>query len=137
MKKLNLENDPKTTTGFITPEGYFDDFSARIMQQLPNNEPKVISIFSKRKTWIMAVAAVLVIGLMIPVASNFLSKPKELDDTTIENYLAYQSDLSQDDLIGELEIKDINKIKPDNDLENNTIEDILSNDSDTENLLTE
>jgi hypothetical protein len=50
MKNLNLENGPKITTGFTTPEGYFDDFSARIMQQLPVNEPKVISIFSKRKT---------------------------------------------------------------------------------------
>jgi hypothetical protein len=74
---------------------------------------------------------------LIPVANSFLSKPKELDDTAIENYLAYQSDLSQEDFIAELEIKDINKIKPDTDLENNTIEDILSNDSDTENLLTE
>jgi hypothetical protein len=137
MKKIDLENEPKITTGFITPEDYFDNFSARIMQKLPDNEPKVISIFFKRKTWIMTVAAVLVIGLMIPIANNFLSKPQELDDTTIENYLAYQSDLSQDDLIGELEIKDINKIKPYTDLENNTIEDILSNDSDTENLLTE
>jgi hypothetical protein len=137
MKNLNLENDPKITSGFITPEGYFEDFSERMMQQLPDNETKVISIFSSRKTWIIAVAAVLAIGLMFPVANSFLSKPKELDDTAIENYLTYQSDLNQDDLIGELENIDFNKIKPYTDLENNTIEDILSKDSDTENLLTE
>ena len=50
MKTFKLENEPKIESGFKTPDHYFEDFSAKIMQQLPENEPKVISIFQKRKT---------------------------------------------------------------------------------------
>jgi hypothetical protein len=60
-----VENEPKIETGFITPEHYFENFSIKMMEQLPNNEPKVISIFQKRKNIFMLVAAVLVLALMI------------------------------------------------------------------------
>ena len=51
MKEFRLDNEPKITSGFKTPEGYFDDLSEKINANLPKNEPKVISIFQKRKTW--------------------------------------------------------------------------------------
>jgi hypothetical protein len=63
MKTFKVENEPKIETGFITPEHYFENFSIKMMEQLPNNEPK-ISIF-KRKKIFMLVAAVLVLALMI------------------------------------------------------------------------
>jgi hypothetical protein len=137
MKNLNLENQPKITPGFVVPENYFDDFSAKVLKQLPDNETKIIALFSKRKKWIIAVAAVLVIGLFLPIVYNYTSKTKELDNTAIENYLTYQSDISQEDLIADLETQDIAKLKNNNTLEIKTIEDILSEDIDTENLLIE
>jgi hypothetical protein len=48
MKTFKLENEPKIETGFIT-EHYFENFSIKMMEQLPNNEPKVISIFKRKK----------------------------------------------------------------------------------------
>ena len=46
MKKFNLENEPKITSGFTIPDGYFDTFSDKILAQLPKQDPKVVSIFS-------------------------------------------------------------------------------------------
>ena len=83
------------------------------MQQLPENEPKVISIFQKRKNILFAVAAVLVLALMIPVYTTLSTNTKTLDETTLENYITYQSNVNQYDLISELELEDINKIKID------------------------
>jgi len=66
MKAFKLVNEPKIETGFKTPDDYFENFSVKMMEQLPASEPKVIYIFQKRKNIILMVAAVLVIALMIP-----------------------------------------------------------------------
>jgi hypothetical protein len=137
MKAFKLENEPKIESGFKTPDHYFDYFSATVLQQLPENEPKVISIFQKRKTVIMMVAALLILALMIPIYTTISTNSKELDETTLENYLAYQTNLNQYDLISELETKDITKMQPVSSTEDKVIEDILATDSDVEHLLTE
>jgi hypothetical protein len=137
MKAFKLENEPKIESGFKTPDHYFDHFSAKVLQQLPENEPKVISIFQKRKTVIMMVAALLILALMIPIYTTISTNSKELDETTLENYLAYQSNLNQYDLISELETEDITKMQPISSTEDKVIEDILATDSDVEHLLTE
>lgn len=137
MKTFKLENEPKIESGFKTPEHYFENFSSKIMEQLPKNEPKVISIFQKRKKIIFAVAAILVIGLMIPFYSNISTSTSELDETTLENYITYQSNMNQYDFISELELEDINKIKANIPLEDETIEDLLTTNSDMEHLIIE
>ena len=86
MKYFKLNNHPKINSGFQTPDYYFDDFSEKLMQQLPENEPKVISIFSKRKNWMYACAAVLVLALSIPFV--YQNQNNEIDSATLENYLA-------------------------------------------------
>ena len=70
MKTFKLENEPKIETGFKIPANYFDDLSIKIMEQIPASEPKVISIFQKRKGLIMMVAAILILALMVPVFNN-------------------------------------------------------------------
>ena len=137
MKEFKLENEPKIESGFKVPDHYFDHFSAKVLQQLPESEPKVISIFQKRKAVIMMVAALLVLALMIPIYTSISTTPKELDQTTLENYLAYQSNLNQYDLISELETEDITKMQPVSSAEDQVIEDILTTDSDMEHLLIE
>lgn len=137
MKTFKLENEPKIESGFKTPENYFENFSAKMMQQLPENEPKVISIFQKRKIILMTVAAILVLAMMIPLYTIFSTNSKELDETTLENYLTYQSSMNQYDLITELEPEDINKIETVFPLEDETIEDILTTNSDMEHLILE
>ncbi|TDE53039.1 hypothetical protein [Flavobacterium sp. GT3P67] len=138
MKTFKLENEPKIETGFKTPDHYFENFSIKMMEQLPKNEPKVISVFQKRKTLIMmAVAAILVLALMIPILSPSSTNTKELDAAALENYITYQSNVNQYDLISVLETEDINNIKTGIALEDAVIEDHLSTNSNLENLILE
>jgi short subunit fatty acids transporter len=137
MKTFKLENEPKIETGFKTPDHYFENFSIKMMEQLPKNEPKVISIFQKRKTLIMMAAAILVIALMIPILSPSSTNTKELDAAALENYITYQSNVNQYDLISVLETEDINNIKTGIVLEDDAIEDHLSTNSNLENLILE
>lgn len=136
MKTFKLDNEPKIESGFKTPENYFDDFSARVMQQLPKEETKIISIFSKRKTWIYAAAAILVLAMTIPVVyNNFYSRTSEIDEVTLENYIRYHSTVNATDLVNLLDEKDIQKINVELNIEDIAIENELSTESDLEQYL--
>lgn len=135
MKTFKLDNEPKMESGFKTPENYFDDFSARVLQQLPKEETKTIPLFSTRKTWIYAAAAVLVLALSIPVYNNFYSRSPEIDATTLENYISYHSTVSSSDIVNLLDEKDIQKINIDLNIEDRAIENELSADNDLEQYL--
>jgi len=135
MKTFKLENEPKIATGFTVPENYFEDFSTRMMQQLPEKETKVISIFARRKTWIYAAAAVLVLALSILIYNNFYSHSSEIDDATLENYITYHSSVSDTDLVNLLDEQDIQKMNIDLNLEDKTIENELSENSNLEQYL--
>ena len=51
MKEFNINDGNKTTSGFKTPEGYFDQFTVDLNNKLklPKTEVKVISIKTKRR----------------------------------------------------------------------------------------
>jgi hypothetical protein len=125
MKTFKLDNEPKIKSGFTTPENYFDNFSEKIMQQLPENEPKIISIFARRKTWLYAAAAILVIALTIPVYFTFNTQSSEIDEATLENYITYHSTVSATDLVNLLDEEDIDKMSADMNIEDVTIENEL------------
>lgn len=137
MKTFKLENEPKIQTGFKIPENYFDHLSIKIMEQLPASEPKVISIFKKRKSLIFMAAAILILALMIPILNNLSTTKKELDSTTLENYITYQSNVNQYDLISVLESEDITNMNTSIVLEDQAVEDVLSTNSNLENLILE
>jgi hypothetical protein len=137
MKAFKLENEPKITTGFKTPDHYFDTLSAQVLQQINDAEVKVIPIYKRKKVLTMLAAAVVVIGLMIPIVNNYNNTSKELDEATLENYLSYQSNLNQYDLMRELDTKDIDKLDKSVALEQETLEDILSSNPNIENLISE
>ena len=136
MKTFNLDNEPKIKAGFTTPEGYFNHFSEKIMQQLPEKETKVISIFAKRKTWIYSAVAVFVLGISIPVYNQFNSKSKEIDAAALENYIAYHSSITQTDIVNMLDEKDIDNMSVDLKIDNQSIENELSDNSNIEQYLT-
>jgi len=135
MKPFKLENEPKIKSGFTTPENYFENFSAKILQQLPENEPKVISIFSRTKTWIYAAAAVIVLALTIPVYNNYQTNSTEIDSETLESYIAYNSTVSDADLVNLLDEKDIQKMNVDLDIADKNIEEELSANKNLEQYL--
>ena len=137
MKTFKLENEPKIETGFKTPENYFENFSIRMMEQLPASESKVISIFQKRKSIMLMVAAVLILALMTPILNYSSASSQELDSTALENYITYQSNVNQYDLMSVLETDDINNMNTSIVLGDETIEDVLSANSNLENLILE
>ena len=136
MKAFKLENEPKIKTGFKTPDHYFDNLSAKVLQQIKEKEVKVIPIYRRKKVLSLVAAAAIVIALMIPVVNNY-NASKELDEATLETYLSYQSNLNQYDLVKELDVKDIDKLGKNVALEQETLEDVLSSNPNIENLISE
>ena len=132
MKTFDIENEPKIKSGFTTPDDYFDKFSERLMQNLPEKEVKVISIFAQTKTWIYAAAAILVLGISIPVANQFFNHSSEIDDATMENYIANNSTISENDFVSLLDEKDIQKMSIDLKIEDEALENELSNNNNLE-----
>jgi CRISPR/Cas system-associated protein Csm6 len=82
----------------------------------------------------MAIAAILVLAIMIPILYTSDTKNNELDSATIENYLAEESNINQYELIGEIE-PESNSIVNSTKLEDETLEDILVTNPNIENLI--
>ncbi|KQO21674.1 hypothetical protein ASF10_13060 [Flavobacterium sp. Leaf82] len=138
MKAFKLENEPKITTGFKTPENYFDNFSAKVLERAnEEQEVKVIPIYKRKKVLSLLAAAVVVIALMIPIVNNYNNTSKDLDEDTLETYLSYQSNLNQYDLIQKLDTKDIQQLSKNVAIEDETLEDILATNPNIEHLISE
>lgn len=137
MKPFNLENHPKIKPGFATPENYFEQFSEKLLASLPQQEKPVISLFARKKKWFMAVAAVLILGIMIPFLNKNSNESQNLDSASLENYLAYQSTISPDELVSLLDYKDIEAIETDLNLDDIAVESALSGNNYIENYITE
>lgn len=136
MKEFKLDNEPKITSGYTTPEGYFDAFSEKMMAQLPKDKPKVISIYSSRKRWMFAAAAVLVLALSVPVFNKLTTNTAELDQQTLEDYITYNSGISENDLVDLLEKEDIEKMNVDYNIQDKDVEDLLSENNNIEQYIT-
>ena len=137
MKNFNLENGPKITSGFIVPDQYFEEFSKNMLSQLPDEKNRVIPLHKQKRKLLFAVAAILVIGLFIPIF-NQLSKPSdELDESTLENHISYQTNINQYDLISDLDNEDITSLGTAIQLKDDIIEDHLTTNSNLEKLLSE
>ena len=137
MKEFKLDNNPKISHGFSVPENYFENFSSKLLQELPKNEPKVISIYQKKKKVLFAVAAVLILALSIPIYNALISSNNELDNTSIENYLTYQPNITQYDLISELEDEDLLTLNESSPADNTIIEEHLLKEGNLEQLILE
>ena len=135
MKNFKLGNEPKITSGFTTPDGYFDTFSEKVLAQLPKQETKVISIFSSKKVWYFAAAAILILMLSIPLFTKYSTQQEEIDSATLENYIAYQSNISEEEILNLLEQDDLDKMKLDFNIDDATIEDALKSNSNLEQYL--
>ena len=136
MNSFNLENGPKIKSGFKTPEGYFENFSEQLLARIDADEKPVRSIFQRRSNWFVAAAAVLIVGISIP----FLNKSgnnASIDGETLENYLAYQSNISQYDLVNLLDEQDIEALESDLKIDDAVVESALSDNTNLENYLTE
>jgi hypothetical protein len=89
MNNFNINNE-KIKTGFKVPEGYFEQFESKILNQLVvENEPKVISLWQQKRIWMTSIAAVLLVSIALPVYFS-MNSTKTIEDETIVTYLAMQ-----------------------------------------------
>ncbi|WP_130736823.1 hypothetical protein [Flavobacterium sp. J27] len=128
MEDFNLDTQAKIKTGFQVPENYFEQFEAKMMEQLPKKETKVVSLFHKKQIWISSIAAVLLAMIAIPVYQS-MSKDTTIEATTLENYLV--SEYSTYDIIDKLSTEDINALENDLTLNEDAVESYLL---DTQNI---
>ena len=135
MNKFSLDKHPKITSGFTTPEHYFDNLSDTIFEKMNQREVKKGSAFTlKRITY--AAAAVLLLTLSIPfLTNNSATSLEQIDTNSLENYITYQTNVSQYDLINLMDSKDIESIDVDLALEDQSVEDILTNNPNFENYI--
>ena len=127
MEQFNLDNRPKINPGFKVPENYFDNLADRVMQQLPQQEVKVVPLYRRTPVWMSAVAAVFVLlfGISLFLQTNTTTTPQP-DDTAIENYLVYQSNINQYDLMQALDDQDIAELESSMAINDEAIEDYLN-----------
>lgn len=126
MKAFNLDKEPKIKTGFKTPENYFESFEAKMLAQLPKEEPKVIK-FQVRKLYIVsAIAAVILAFIAIPF---YFDSNYSQESISVESYLSYQ--LTTEDIIEKLTQEDIDALENTLALSDDGLEEYLS---ETQNL---
>lgn len=136
MKPFTLnDNEAKITTGFKTPEGYFETLESKLSAQLPAKEHKVIAFYQRKTTWLYAAAAVVILFVSIPIYQNVYRSATEVDAVVLEDYIATHADISAEDLATILEKEDLDKIKLELNLGEEAIEDVLLNNNDLEQYI--
>jgi hypothetical protein len=134
MKEFNLESHKKINPGFTVPENYFETFSEQLMQQLPEKETKTIAIARLTKRWIYGAAAVFVVSVSVPVINNYESDVP-LADVHIEQYMSYNFNISEHEIASLLDQTDLQELKMELKIEDKTIENELSTDTNLEQYL--
>jgi hypothetical protein len=136
MKEFKINDENKITSGFTTPEGYFDNFTIDLNNNVSHlkTDRKVISIYTKR--WLTSVAAVLIVALSVSVYTKLVIEKPE-DSIEMENYISNHSEISQYDLITLLDKKDIENLSVEMNTSNPKTEEEFDNANEIENYLTE
>jgi hypothetical protein len=135
MKTFKIDTEPKIATGFITPENYFENFSSKVLLEINKEETKIVSLYSKRKIWFYAVAAVFVLGLTIPMYDYLENPLSKIDNISLENYIVYTSSISDDDFAYLLDDSDLENMNITLNIEDKIIENELTNSTDLEQYL--
>lgn len=140
MKNFELKNNDKITTGFLTPENYFEQFEVKIMQQITTEKPvKTVSLFYRKQVWISSIAALIVLTIVIPVYYNMVES-NNIESHNIENYLAQEQHINENEIIQHLTEEDINALENSLSIaknENDAIENYLSESEHLEYILNE
>lgn len=112
MKDFNLNNE-KINTGFKVPEGYFEQFESKMLNHLAvEKEPKVISLWQRKRVWMTSIAAVLLISIALPVYFSMnTTTSKVVEDETIETYLAMQPSITNYEIAAQLTNEDFDSLE--------------------------
>jgi hypothetical protein len=136
MNEFKINDENKITSGFTTPDGYFENFEIDLNNNKSHqkNDKKVISLNTKR--WLASVAAVLIVALSVTIYTKLVIEKTE-DSIEMENYISNHSEISQYDLITLLDKKDIENLSDEMNTNSSKTEEDLDNTNEIENYLTE
>lgn len=137
MNKFSLDTHPKIKSGFTTPPDYFEELPRQILEKIRENPDSETKIFSLHRI-IYAAAAILILALSLPFfMQNSTNSLEQIDTKTLENYLSYQSNVSQYDLINLIDVSELDAIHYDLAVENQEIEELLISNPNFENYIIE
>lgn len=112
MKRFDLDNDPKIAPGFKVPEYYFEQFEDKLMARLPE-KTKVVSLWQRKSVWVSSAAAVFIIALGTWV---YFAQNNTENSMADQEYLAYESDVTAEDIARLLSDEDITAVESSLDL---------------------
>ncbi len=108
MKRFDLDNDPKIEPGFKIPEHYFEQLEAKIMNNLPEKEVIVVSLWQRKSVWVSGAAAVFIISIGTWL---FLAQKSTENVISSQEYLAYENDVTTEDIAMYLSDDDISTVE--------------------------
>jgi len=127
MNDFKLDSRPNIKSGFKAPDAYFESLADRVMLNLPMQEVKVIPLYKRRPVWVTSAAAALVLSLSLILNKNEAAKKPALpDNKAIENYFAYQADISSYELLQNLDVEDVSELQESVNISDEAIEEYLA-----------
>lgn len=127
MNDFKLDSRPNIKSGFKAPDAYFESLADRVMLNLPMQEVKVIPLYKRRPVWVTSAAAALVLSLSLILNKNEAAKKPALpDNKAIENYFAYQADISSYELLQNLDVEDVSELQESVNISDEAIEEYLT-----------
>ena len=138
MNDFKIDSNPKKTTGFNIPEGYFETFSEKLLQQLPKEEAKVISFWVKNKNWLYSSAAILVVSFSISTLYSTQNNSETISASEIENYIANNTSISDEEIaeVLDLQTTETSKKEAKTSEEDQAVEDVLISNPNLETYIT-
>jgi hypothetical protein len=135
MNDFKLNNQFKITTGFKTPDNYFENLSQNIIAKLPTEQPKVIPFYARKTTWIYTVAASVIIVLGLSFLNNFQQKNDQVNSIELEEYVEHHVVISDDDVAVLLDNESLKDLFLDLKINEEDLEETLSTEYDIETYL--
>lgn len=113
MKKIDLETAKKIDSGFKIPEDYFETFESRLFDRLAQeNETvkpvQVITLWQRKTVWISGIAAAVAI---VMGTWFYVGQTQNKDTFTPQDYLAYSSEITTEDIAKHLTDEDITALE--------------------------
>lgn len=134
MKYQNLE-DLKGKEAFKVPDGYFEDFEARLLQQIDTVKPQP-TIRKLKNLYVYAAAAVIVVALGIPFLVSKPTTINSISNEDLQQYLEYNTSYGvKSTILNELEEADYVDLEKDIQLNDKDVNDYVLSQIDIEYYL--
>ncbi len=97
-KENRILNDSGAQYPFKVPEGYFDNLTARIMEQIPEEKQETIVVSmtprkNNSKKWISALSIAASLALVAIISPKMMKSPGELPDNAhAQNTIEYSEE---------------------------------------------